>query len=86
MPDDGAPVQLRTVDHVQTALERVLADTWAQENSSARTASVVRVCQAALRALEVGELEMRIEALEARIAEQQVGGAAGRALALDGGR
>lgn len=66
--DDGT-ARLRTVGDVQAALERALGDTWAQENSGARTQAIVRVCMAGLKALEVGELEARLVALEARLAE-----------------
>jgi len=76
-PDDGARIHLRTVAHVQATLERALADTWAQENSANRTGGIVRIALAALRALEVGELEQRVEALEARITEQQAPGLRG---------
>lgn len=65
--EDG-PVELRTVGQVQEALERALADTWQQENSGARTQAVVRLCQTALKALEVGELEARLTALEGQVA------------------
>ncbi|NLG19784.1 MAG: hypothetical protein GX556_20895 [Fibrobacter sp.] len=54
---------------VQAVLERALADTWEQENSGARTQALVRLAHGALKALEVGDLEERLAALEARLEE-----------------
>ncbi len=74
---DVSASRLRCVEDVQEALERALADTWVQENSGSRTNAVVRVCLAALRALEAGELEERVAALEARFAEREAPGLRG---------
>jgi len=63
------PTRLRSVADVQAVLERALVDTWAQENSGQRTQALVRLAQGALKALEVGELEERLAALEARLTE-----------------
>ncbi len=65
----GYPTRLRSVADVQAVLERALADTWAQENSGARTQALVRLAHGALKALEVGDLEERLAALEARLEE-----------------
>lgn len=67
---DGSLSRLRCVADVQEALERALTDTWVQENSGARTQAVVRLCMAALKAIEVGELEERVKALEERLREE----------------
>ena len=67
--DDPPASPLRSVDDVQCVLERTLADTLAQENSGSRTQALVRVCVAALKAIEVGEIEERVAALEARLSE-----------------
>ena len=64
---DGADLKLRSVEDVQVVLEQALADTILQENSGSRTQGLVRVAMAALKALEVGELEVRMAALEARL-------------------
>jgi len=66
---EGYPTRLRSVGDVQAVLERALADTWAQENSGARTQALVRLAHGALKALEVGDLEGRLAALEARLEE-----------------
>ena len=64
---EGYPTRLRSVDDVTALLEATLRDTWAQENSGARTQALVRLAHGALKALEVGELEERLAALEARL-------------------
>lgn len=61
------PATLRSVSDVQELLEAALADTTQQENSGARTAALARLATTALKALEVGELEERLAALEARL-------------------
>ena len=66
---EGYPTRLRSVGDVQALLERALADTWAQENSGARTQALVRLAHGALKALEVGDLEERLARLEARLEE-----------------
>jgi len=58
------PVSLRTPEEVQALLEGVLADTRLQENDAQRSRTMISLGLAALRALEVGELEERLEALE----------------------
>lgn len=65
----GYPTRLRSVADVQAVLERALADTWAQENSGARTQALVRLAHGALKALEIGDLEERLKTLEARLEE-----------------
>jgi uncharacterized small protein (DUF1192 family) len=57
------------VGDVQAVLEAALRDTVQQENSGARTGALVRIAQGALKVLELGELEERLAALEARLAE-----------------
>lgn len=61
------PATLRSVGDVQELLEAALEDTTLQENSGARTAALARLATTALKALEVGELEERLAALEARL-------------------
>jgi len=60
------PATLRSVRDVQELLEAALADTMQQENSGARTQALVRLAHGALKVLELGSLEERIAALEAR--------------------
>lgn len=50
---------------MQALLEEVLANTRLQENSAQRSRTLISLGLAALKALEVGELEERLEALEA---------------------
>ena len=66
----GEPVQLRDVASVQTLLERAVSDTLAQENSAQRSRTIGYLAGLALKALEVGELEDRLAALEARLGNQ----------------
>lgn len=58
------PESLRTPAEVQALLEEVLADTRLQENSAQRSRTLISLALAALKALEVGELEERLAALE----------------------
>jgi hypothetical protein len=57
-------VTLRTADDVLRLLERATADQLALANSSQRNRTLATLAGAALRALEVGELEMRLRQLE----------------------
>lgn len=66
---DGYPTRLRSVGDVQALLEATLRDTVAQENSGARTQALVRLSLGALKVLELGDLEERLAALEARLEE-----------------
>lgn len=66
---DGYPTRLRSVGDVQGLLEAALADTVQQENSGARTGALVRIAQGALKVLELGAIEERLAALEARLEE-----------------
>lgn len=69
-PKGSAPpatVALRSVPDVQRLLEGLALDTLRQENSDRRTRALVAVLGLALKALETGELEARLEALEARL-------------------
>ena len=60
-PDE---IRLRSVEAVQKLLERTVADTLAQENSAQRSRTLGYLAGLALKALEVGELEERLTALE----------------------
>lgn len=62
-----ATVRLRTVEDVQRLLETLAGDTLRQENSARRTSAAVSVLSLALKALETGELEERLAALEATL-------------------
>jgi len=61
---DGGPVELRSADDVLTVLERAMNDVLCMENSATRARTIGYLCGAALKALEVGEVEDRLEALE----------------------
>ena len=62
--------QLYSIDRVidiQKALEDALNDVEGLENSNARARTIGYICQMLLKALEVGEVESRLEALETRV-------------------
>jgi len=61
--------RLRSVEDVLNLLEETLADTTLQENSTSRTKALVSIALAALKALEIGELEKRLKELEERFSE-----------------
>jgi hypothetical protein len=60
----GELPSLRGADDVLREVEELLRDTKAQANSARRTGALCAVLSLALRTLEVGELESRLEALE----------------------
>jgi len=59
---------LADVDQVRRLLEIAVLDTLSLENSVARSRSLAYLAQVALKALEVGELAERIEALKRLVA------------------
>ncbi len=70
MTPRGAPApdiapSLRSVDAIQTELERVVFDSLQMSNSTQRNRTLGYLLGFALRALEVGEIESRLAALEA---------------------
>jgi hypothetical protein len=58
------PTQIRTVDDVMTLLEKGVHDLFSLENSVSRARALGTLAMAALKALEVGEYETRLAALE----------------------
>lgn len=62
----GEPVPLRTVDQIMTVLEQAAGDAMQLDNSAERCRVLTSLAGQALKALEVGELEARLEALEQR--------------------
>ena len=64
---------IKTTDDIAKALEDALNDACGLENSHARARTIGYLCQISLRALEVGELEKRLEALEQSIYQKQRG-------------
>jgi hypothetical protein len=62
------PDALRDVGSIQTVLEKTVHETLAQPNSHERSRAVGTLLMIALKALEVGELEARLAALEEQIA------------------
>jgi hypothetical protein len=62
-------ISIEDVANIRRVLTDVVADTVAQENSAQRSRALGYLLGVALKALEVGELEERLEALEQRIAE-----------------
>ncbi len=56
---------VRTISEIRTHLEAALADTFLQENSAQRSRTIGYLLGLAVKILEVGDFEERIEALEA---------------------
>ena len=67
-------MRLRDVASVQEVIEEAVRDTLAQPNSAQRSRALGYLAGIALKALEVGELEARLAALEG-----QLGNATGHA-------
>ena len=65
---------LRAVPDIQRVLEIATTDTLALENSVSRNRTLAYLCQTALKALEVGELEERLEVLEAALHSRNLAG------------
>ena len=65
-PPKSAP-ELRSVDAIQQQLERGVMDTLVMPNSSQRNRTLGYLLGIALRALEVGEIEERLAALESLV-------------------
>jgi hypothetical protein len=65
-----ASVRIRSVADVLALLERATVDELRLENSHSRNRTIASLATAALKALEVGELERRLEALEAAYEQQ----------------
>ena len=57
---------LTTVDSIRRLVEVAVLDTLAMENSISRNRTLAYLAQVALRTLEIGDLEQRVEALEQR--------------------
>jgi hypothetical protein len=66
----GQPVPLRDVGGIQAQLEQGVGDVLALENSARRAHALGSLLALAMRALEVGELEARLAALEARMPDR----------------
>ncbi len=62
--ESALPLELGDMKAVQGALNLVWRDTLRQENSGQRSRTLVAILTAAMKALEVGEYEERIRALE----------------------
>ena len=60
----AVPAGLNDMASIQAGLNLVWRDTLLQENSGSRSRTLVTVLLAAVKCLEVGELEERLEALE----------------------
>jgi hypothetical protein len=62
----GEPVPLRTVGQILAVLEQAAGDVMQLDNSAERARVLTSLAGQALKALEVGEFEARLEALEQR--------------------
>jgi hypothetical protein len=71
-PVPTAPEPLRTVPAVQAVLERTVTETLVQKNTAMRSRAIGTLLSIALRALEVGELEDRIAALEEQMSNRKL--------------
>jgi hypothetical protein len=69
--ESALPLELGDMKAVQTALNLIWRDTLRQENSGQRSRTLVAVALAAMKALEVGEYEERIRALEQSVQQNQ---------------
>ena len=58
---------IKTTDEILRALEDALNDACNLENSHARARTIGYLCQISLKALEIGELERRLLALEEKV-------------------
>ena len=58
---------IKTADDIAKALEDALNDACGLENSHARARTIGYLCQISLKALEIGALEERLEALEGKV-------------------
>jgi hypothetical protein len=63
------PRALADMQAVRAGVDLVWRETCRQENSGSRSRTLVAVLMAAMKALEVGEYEGRIQALEQAIAQ-----------------
>jgi len=61
---DGDPVEVRSVADVCSLLERTAGDLFALENSLGRARAVCYLASVLLKALELGDIEERLCALE----------------------
>lgn len=64
---EGEPVELLNVEDVRKGLAAVIGSLWKLDNTNERARALVSAYTAALRTFEVGELEERLEAIEARL-------------------
>lgn len=62
-----APVRVETVVDVLCLVNAVIADAWVLENTPARARALLAAGDAAIRALQIGELAERVAALEERL-------------------
>jgi hypothetical protein len=62
---------LENVGEVRRLIQIAVMDTLSLENSVARSRTVAYLAQVALKALEVGEFEERLKALEATVAPRE---------------
>jgi hypothetical protein len=61
------PVSVNDLPDVLALCNAVIADSWALDNSPARSRVLLAAADVAMRCLQVGELEARVRALEARL-------------------
>ncbi|MGB8645626.1 MAG: hypothetical protein WCF84_10340 [Anaerolineae bacterium] len=71
---EGLPaVKIAGISDVLTLVNATIADVWLLPNSPARGRVLLAAAAAALEALQIGQLEERVRALEARILAESAG-------------
>lgn len=69
--DHEEPTSLRNAEDVRREAEKLLAETKMLSNSARRTTAVVSVLTLALKGLEAGEFEERLQTLEQQLERQR---------------
>jgi uncharacterized protein (UPF0548 family) len=70
-PITSEPVKVATVADVLELVNRVIADSWGLENSPARARVLLTAAESAVKTLQIGALEERVAALEAKTNDKQ---------------
>jgi len=63
----GEAVKIETIADVLRLVNAVITDTWEQENSASRSRALLACADTAIRALQSGEMESRLAAIEAAL-------------------
>lgn len=66
----GKAVQIEGAGDVLQLVNKTVLDTFELDNTAARSRALLAACDTAIRVLQIGELEERVQALERAIAEK----------------